>query len=202
MAKKKTTTTTAKTKKDKPEDVLAKKVGPADEDRSAAQLACIVQQRSRVALAAADLAKAAQEKKLAQAEYDAAVKSLLNKIDQPSLPGMELEDDLDSESNPNAAAANWRKVTLDELGITGREKKALEDAGLATLGEIADYTKKRSQNGFESGLSGIKGLGQSGQDKVEKALDDYWYEHPDAEWAKNDEAEKADDSNDDNDDNE
>lgn len=81
----------------------------------------------------------------------------------------------------------WRAATLDELTIGGRESKALTEAGLTTLGDIANYTTEHS-------LADIPGIGQASALRIEEAIDDYWRLHPPAENGNGEEDQEADDA--------
>lgn len=70
----------------------------------------------------------------------------------------------------------WKDTNLDLLfDPAKRIRKALAEAGLNTVGQLADYsaTEKR--------LSDIKGIGEAAAQEIEDRLLDYWADNPQAE---------------------
>lgn len=68
----------------------------------------------------------------------------------------------------------WKTVTLAELGVNGKIGEAMAEAGLPTLGKIAEYTAKNR-------LTDVKGVGEKAAEKIEEACEAYWRKHPRAE---------------------
>lgn len=67
---------------------------------------------------------------------------------------------------------SWRKVPLSDLEISAAILSKLTDAGIETIGALADYTKDgRNQ------VTDIKGLGPAKATAIDEALDTFW-----AEW--------------------
>lgn len=62
----------------------------------------------------------------------------------------------------------WRAVTLAELSIKGKLAESLTDAGLTTLGALADYTAADKR------LTDIAGIGAGKAAKIEEATLAYW----------------------------
>ncbi len=62
----------------------------------------------------------------------------------------------------------WKSVPLSELGLTGKLAESLAEAGLTTMGAIAEYT------GSEKRLTDIDGIGPGKAEKVEQACEAYW----------------------------
>lgn len=74
-----------------------------------------------------------------------------------------------SATGVNAPNAAWRFFPIDQLeGLPPGIIKALADAGLDTVGKLADYTKSGQQ------LIDIKGIGEAKVEKIEKACEDFW----------------------------
>ncbi len=67
---------------------------------------------------------------------------------------------------------SWRLVNVSELDLPGGVRKALFEAGLATLGKIADFTAADNR------LTDVKGIGAGKAEKIEAALEKYWAENP------------------------
>lgn len=67
-----------------------------------------------------------------------------------------------------AASEPWRAVTLAELGIDGKLAESLTEAGMTTLGAIADYSKS------DKLLTDLDGIGPAKSEKIEQACEAYW----------------------------
>ena len=91
-------------------------------------------------------------------------------VAEDPLPGQQ-ELPLDG---PAAVTCNdaWRAVSICELGQAGAVNEKLINAGLKTLGELADYTAA------DKLLTDIKGIGQTKADKIGDALAEYWRRNP------------------------
>lgn len=63
-----------------------------------------------------------------------------------------------------SSSEDWRAKSLTDLGLDTRTVNALNDAGLKTAGEVADYGDKND------GLTKITGIGTSTQQDIQKAL--------------------------------
>jgi hypothetical protein len=79
--------------------------------------------------------------------------------------------DFDAPSKEETDENWWRSVGIEELTLGSREAKALTDAELVTLGAIADWTQTKP-------LTDIKGIGESGAEKIEAAIEEYYRLHP------------------------
>lgn len=66
----------------------------------------------------------------------------------------------------------WRATTLEQLGISGKLAEHLTEAGLTTLGAVADYTSQDKR------LTDIPGIGAANEDKIANAMADYWEKNP------------------------
>lgn len=109
-----------------------------------------------------DIAKA--DAKAAKDSYDLAAEGLLDLIRRG--PDAQMELPLGDPNQP------WRDVPVEELELTAGTLKALTEAGITTLGKIADHT-----NSYE--LTDIKGIGPVAAEKLRERLDAWWAEHPD-----------------------
>jgi hypothetical protein len=75
---------------------------------------------------------------------------------------------------PDPNPAGWRDVRLDTFGLGTRTMKALDAAGLTTLGLLTDF---QMANG-EWWVRNVKGLGEMGSDKIAEKVAEFWKEHP------------------------
>lgn len=73
-----------------------------------------------------------------------------------------------------AAVEAWRATTLADLEIAGKLAESLVEAGLTTLGAIADYTAADKR------LTDIDGVGPAKAEKIEAACEDWFKRHPGA----------------------
>ena len=79
------------------------------------------------------------------------------------LPGQKtLPLDVDREDE------SWRSAPISDLGLTGKLPESLEDAGIRTIGDLADYTAAGKL------LTDISGIGQGKAEKIEKACEEFW----------------------------
>jgi len=92
----------------------------------------------------------------------------------PRLPFGKTDDSPAEEPTAAAEVADeaWKQVGLDSLGITGKLAETLTEAGLSTLGKIADYTASGKQ------LTDIDGVGPAKAEKIEEACTEYWAANP------------------------
>jgi len=67
---------------------------------------------------------------------------------------------------------SWKSVTLDQLGLTGKLHESLTEAGLTTMGAIADWSSSGKL------LTDVPGIGEAKAAKIEEATARYWAEHP------------------------
>jgi hypothetical protein len=65
----------------------------------------------------------------------------------------------------------WRSHPVAELGLPDGIVTALEEAGLATVGAMADYTEDHQ-------ITDVLGIGQAKADKIDEALLVFWATHP------------------------
>lgn len=81
----------------------------------------------------------------------------------------------DSESSADAKATSdesWRQTELSDLGITGKLAESLQEAGLSTLGAIADWSEAGKL------LTDIAGIGPGKAEKIDEACAEYWRTNP------------------------
>ncbi len=71
-------------------------------------------------------------------------------------------------------ADSWRNYLLAHLGCSARVSKALETAGLKTLGELTNFQAKHG----DFWIKDIKGLGATGSEELTNRLESFWTEHP------------------------
>lgn len=94
-------------------------------------------------------------------------------LNQPPLPFAAADENAGGSPEPAKPAPvkkkPWRSVTIEELGI-GYD--SLREAGISTLGRLADFTAANKK------LIDLKGVGQSKVEKIEKAVEKYWAENP------------------------
>lgn len=142
--------------------------------------------RRNVAERRAEYIKAKSEAKQAKSEWEEAGEDLIVLIDriqnpQRELPfgppgtspidhAIEMEDKArDGKSKPAPPTdESWRKVNIKELKLGDKIQDNLEDAGLFTIGQIADFTAK------DQGLTDIGGIGPAKAQKIEDALTEFW----------------------------
>lgn len=65
-------------------------------------------------------------------------------------------------------ADSWKSVRLDTFGLSQALLTKLADAGLETMGQVADYSSAGKK------LVDIKGIGAGAATKIEKAMDVFW----------------------------
>lgn len=132
---------------------------------------------------------AREEAKERHKQFDAAVSNMRRTV-------RKWTDPLPLFDGPAAVAApeEWRRVSIDELGLKPRVAKALRDFELETIGAVADYTAKSS-------LHAITGLGDKAIEEIDDAMTKFWEDHPEhTRPASEPEPAKADDSSDDGED--
>lgn len=76
------------------------------------------------------------------------------------------------ENAPPPPVEEWRKTTIEDLGITGALAETLVEAGLKTLGDITDHTKDGKP------LTDIQGIGPAKAEKISDLCAKYWETHP------------------------
>lgn len=108
--------------------------------------------------------------KEAKADVEAAIERLLSAVDDrdedtPLLDGMPAQA-------PSKDAEAWRATPIDQLEIPAAVMQKLIDAEMETLGKLADH----GQSG--KGWIAIPGIGEASGEKIDKALDRYWQDHP------------------------
>jgi hypothetical protein len=82
-----------------------------------------------------------------------------------SLPGQKTLP-LPDPNSPDELA--WRSTALSEIGLSGKLLESLEDAGLKTMGLLADYTAAGKL------LTDIAGIGKGKAEKIEQACEGFW----------------------------
>lgn len=92
---------------------------------------------------------------------------------QRQLP-IESHREFEDGTKPQASAA-WRETSLDELFDPAKTlRKALAEAGLDTVGQLADYsaTEKR--------LTDIPGIGPGKAQEIEDRMMSFWEDNQDS----------------------
>jgi hypothetical protein len=77
------------------------------------------------------------------------------------------------ESPQGDADESWRAVPLDVLEVSGAVLQKLHDAGLATIGDLSNFTSP-GPTGHTKQLKDISGIGTVAVTKIESALDAFW----------------------------
>lgn len=113
--------------------------------------------------------------KESKALYDALVLRLRTEIKRANDPQQQFDFGANGEAPKNDDA--WKAVTLEELGITGKNAEKLTEAGLTTLGKISEYTAA------EKLLTDIEGIGNATAEKIAATCADWWSRHPQPEAA-------------------
>jgi len=128
-----------------------------------------IREQERIVGVLADQSTLAKERaKAAKSTYDEAAAELHAFIRrgpdlQQKLPGMEDVDQL---------ADAWRDLPLSEAGIVDGLAKPLIEAGIDTLGKLADW----SVDGKD--LNDIDGIGTAKADKIGELMTQFWAAHP------------------------
>lgn len=73
-----------------------------------------------------------------------------------------------AEGAQQAGDEQWRATDLGALGLTSRISKALCEAGIDTLGKLADYTASEKQ------LTDIEGIGAKAAEDIDAATAAFW----------------------------
>lgn len=79
----------------------------------------------------------------------------------------------DSATPASETIVDWRQVRMDSFGLSDAVVASLTAADLMTLGAISDWCKDKP-------LTDIKGIGQAKGEQIEKAMERFWSEHPNA----------------------
>jgi hypothetical protein len=133
--------------------------GKPEDDGAAARLTAIKAQRHAVSRAQRLVDECTEELKEAKGGLGRATLRLLNEIDDDQMP-LEFPE----KKNPEA----WTTELIEDVlalpsGLAGK----LKEAEIETLGQLATHSKTK-------GLTDIEGIGDSGREKIEAALEDYW----------------------------
>jgi hypothetical protein len=73
---------------------------------------------------------------------------------------------------PEPVNEEWRDKTPEDAGITGKLLEKLIEAGLDTIGKLADYSADGSL------LIDLTGIGPAKAEQIENLMADYWAAHP------------------------
>lgn len=154
-----------------PKEVTRKAIRKAvddSDDLSKQHLARIRSVQRRIETIEQKLADAKEEVAAFKSDLKLANKELREEIADGTgrLPFKEPGD----QASSNGEA--WRGAPIGELELPLKLCNALADAGLGTLGALADYTAA------EKRLTDIKGVGQAAAEKIEKKLDQWWEKYP------------------------
>lgn len=120
------------------------------------------------------LEEAKLEAKSAKDDYDLAVKRLLSAVDEedPEPLFNQTTFDKPGETAEPVEDNAWRAVVLDEVVLPDGIRQKLEDAGITTIGDIADA------GGRDGGFESVEGIGAGKAAIVADAMDTYWKDHP------------------------
>lgn len=138
-----------------------------DQERLAkivAQRHVVAERQVKVWEAEGHLESAKGTLKYAEKQWEQAVTDLCETIDEKPAEPTLFDGAPDNEA--------WRVVTLAELQIEGAIAEKLTEAGLTTLGAIADHT------GADKKLIDVPGIGPASAEKIEAAMDAYWAANP------------------------
>jgi hypothetical protein len=131
----------------------------------------IQEQEGICAVREAEWQDAKEAAKRAKREYEVSVRLLRRLIREFSDPQRKLP----FESKPAEPAPDpdaWKAASIEVLGLTPRIVKVLLEAGIDTLGKIADHSDAND------GLNGITGIGPAAREQVSDAMEKYWRDHP------------------------
>lgn len=86
------------------------------------------------------------------------------------------DEEADDDETPDTLKAEgpWRNVPLDTM-FHGALLRSLKQAGLATVGKLADYTATNQR------LTDIDGIGEGKATQIEEAMMRFWEANPDAD---------------------
>lgn len=147
----------------------AKPTDPTSADAQLADWASRVEEQEReVARLEGEWNVAKAEAKAAKENYELGVATLRRIVREHNDPQRTLPFDGSKEQPADDA---WRAVTLEDLGFSGQIYLALAEAGLKTLGAIADHTAEHE-------LTDIKGIGPGKATNIEERLEQWWRDHP------------------------
>lgn len=115
------------------------------------------------------------EAKVAKELYEAKVgalrrliRSAKNDADRPLLKQAE------AAANEEMAIDDaWRETPIEELALGAGPEKHLREAGITTIGKLADFTSQERAN-----LTDIAGIGSASAEKISDRLMSFWVEHP------------------------
>jgi hypothetical protein len=82
----------------------------------------------------------------------------------------------DAQPPETPFSESWRTVPLAEVLLTAPGLKQLAEAGIKTMGDMADFTANHSD--FDDPLVGITGIGKAKAEKIQNDLDAFWAAHP------------------------
>lgn len=85
---------------------------------------------------------------------------------QQRLPGMDEAEQAEPEA--------WRAVPVGDLGLRPSIIIRLAEAGITTIGQIADQTAEYGETWHNT----IDGIGLAAAESISRALEDFWAEHP------------------------
>jgi len=127
------------------------------------KLAEIREQAKRACERHARFLEAKDATSAAKAQWESAVETLQDLC----LEGDESLPLLDS-----AEPEDWRRVRLDSMEPAAKPSvlAKLKDAGIETVGQLADYTR-------EHDLLDIPGIGGASKEEIEAVLDPFWKQH-------------------------
>jgi len=79
-----------------------------------------------------------------------------------------------ADPEPSADPEAWRAETIDGLDLGNRPRNALVNAGLETMGDLADWMQAKG----DFWAKDVKGLGAKSAGEIADAMVDFWAAHP------------------------
>ena len=154
-----------------PPAVVNSAASPGIDPASLAQvLAC----HARVRATESRVEDCKESLKYAKSQHEEAVDSLMRAVGSLSSLSKPLPlFDQPAETEPSMSFAEsdaWRSIPISDLGLTKAIAKRLADAGLSTVGKIADHTNAGKR------LTDVPGIGEGKAEQIADALERLWAE--------------------------
>ncbi|HMP79304.1 MAG TPA: hypothetical protein PKD54_07625 [Pirellulaceae bacterium] len=96
-----------------------------------------------------------------------------------AIPTDTVDEDEDEDETPRGLLKSegpWREVQLDTL-FAGGVLKAMKKAGLATVGDLSDWTEP-NKDGYTKRLVDIPGIGEAKAQAIEDTMMTFWADNP------------------------
>lgn len=143
--------------------------GPATEDEREDTLRAIFEAENAVAAAHEEYDQKAKAAKGAKQRLEDRIEDLRRTIREASRgPGPLFKRVAEAAPAPGGDGEDWRLTPLSSLGIRPGVVEALIEAGIGTLGDLADFTAAGES------LESIKGLGPAKVAEIEDAVERFW----------------------------